>query len=181
MKNNASQIIPFPLPSYLATYFANKITTEPVITADGSYAKPFSIKRDSLFGSFVFRCLSKQDKPVYFKKGITFFIKFNEHQTTQESNTVNARYSFVGLSEESVKEITKVFKTVFEENLKSYVAGAEDVTRKFIERERGIQKEAIINFCEKYSVTYTNKNLQAWIKMIYRDKNRVNTNKTNVL
>lgn len=181
MHKETSQIIPFPLPPYLATYFANKITSQPVISSDGSQVKPFSVKRDSAFGAFILRCFSKQERPVFVKEGFTFFIKFEEHQTTQEKNTVNARYSFVGLSSESIKEIIKVFKAVFEESLKNYVAGAEEVTRKFVDRERGIQKEAIMNFCKKHKVTYTNQNLQAWIKMIYRDKTRVNTNKTNVL
>lgn len=179
--NSELQIVPFPLPHYLATYFASKITTEPIISADGSYVKPFSIKRDSAFGAFIFRCFSKSEKPVVLDRGFTFFIQFKEHQTAQEANIVNARYSFVDLKPETVKEINKVFKAVFDESLKSYVAGAEEVTRKFVDRKRGIQKEAIINFCKKNKVTYTNQNLQAWVKMIYRDKKRVNVNKTNVL
>lgn len=180
-KSPSSQIIPFPLPAYLASYFANKITSSPQITSDGSFAKPFSIKRDSAFGAFILRSFSKMDRPLHVKEGFTFFIKVDDHQTTQEKTIVNSRYSFVGLDENSVKEITKVFKAVFEEALFNYVLGAEEVTCKFVDRKRGIQKEAIQNFCKKYKVIYTNQNLQAWIKAIYREKKRVNVNKTNVL
>lgn len=180
-RNPKAQIIPFPLPPYLASYFANKITTSPQITMDGSYAKPFRIKRDSPYGAFLLRSFSKIDRPLYSKDGFTFYISVNDHQTAQDKRVVNSKYSFIGLDENSVKEVTKVFKAIFEEALFNYVIGAEEVTNKFVERKRGIKMKAILNFCEKYKVTYTNQNLQAWVKAIYREKKRINVNKTSVL
>jgi len=132
---SSSQVIPFPLPSYLATYFANRITTETIILQDGTYAKPFHVKRNSAFGKFICRCFTKSEKPIFIEKGFTFFIKVEDHKTTQEKLTVNSRYSFLELSESTVNDIIEIFKELFEDNLKNYVSGAEDfgygLTNKF--------------------------------------------------
>ena len=175
------QIIPFPLPPYLATFFANKITTDQVICNDGSIAKPFNIKRNSAFGSFILNCLSSREKKNIISDEMTFFIRVNDCQTTQNKRTVNSKFCFVGLSDDSIQEIRKVFKSVFDESLMNYVAGAEDVANLYVNRERGIRKRAILHFCKKNKVIYTNQNLDAWNKMIYRANKKVNTNKTSVL
>lgn len=181
MKSQTSQIIPFPLPPYLASYFSNKITTETIICNDGSRAKPFNVKRNSAFGTFILRCLDKKEKVNIVNNQITFFIKVDDYKTSKDSKIVNSKYSFVGLSDEAITDIVKVFKSIFLESLKSYVAGAVEVTNLYVDRKRGIQKQAIINFCKKNNVIYTNQNLASWKKALYRDSKRVNINKTSVL
>jgi hypothetical protein len=180
-KSSYTQIIPFPLPAYLATFFATQITTKPVLTKDGSYAKPFSVRRDSKFGDFLLRHLSKTNK-VKVKEGFTFYIEVSEPQTIQSSEIVDARSSFVEFSEESILEITKIFKTVFESHLTEHVMAFYDGV-KFINptKQRGIKREAIFNFCKKYGVKFSNKNLSTWEKMIQRYKSSPNNLKIKML
>lgn len=175
------QVIPFPLPPYLASFFSNKITTVSCINNDGSKIKPFQVNRHSIFGSFLLRILEKQERPNFIENGYTFFLKIENHIISQEKNTPNSKYSFVDFDEKSVSEIIKVFKAFFEEALFNYVAGAEEITYKFSQKKRGVKTSAIESFCKKYGVIYSNKNLIAWEKAIYRDKIRVNALKSSVL
>ncbi len=161
------QIIPFPLPPYLASYFANQITARP-IALDSVTVKPFSVDRYSSFGKFIYRCLSKTNRPKFETKGYTFFIEISEPTTALDTMTEDARYSFIELKEEEIKEITGVFKTFFDTALFNFVAGARFSFMKFTNKQRGYLKASILEFCNIHGVNYTDQNLMAWEKSINR-------------
>lgn len=177
-----TQIIPFPLPHYLATYFANLLTTEPILMSDGSFAKPFNIKRNSDFGKLILRYLSKSSRPPEIKTGFTFFVKITDHQTKKNPSIVDGRRSFLHFKENDLQDITDLFKSIFEQHLIEHVTASNDAIKRILpEKERGIIKPAIRNFCKKYGVIFSDQNLEAWKKMIQRHNNKPKVNRIKVL
>ncbi|WP_271407423.1 hypothetical protein [Tenacibaculum soleae] len=180
--NPKSQIIPFPLPPYLATFFSNQITTEPVLTKDGSKAKPFSVRRDSRFGEFLLRQLKKTNKPPVIKEGFTFFIEVSESQTNKNNSIADGRSSFLNFSDEDFTAITSVFKNLFDSLLIEHVSAFIDgVKTENPDKKRGVQLAAILNFCKKYGVLFSDTNLMAWKKMLQREFKKEKPNKIKVL
>ncbi len=172
-QRSSTQIIPFPLPPHLASYFAGQITTTPVEIGD-KVAKPFLVDRSSEFGKFIYRCLTKSNRPKFAKKGYTFFIEVSKWVSVKDKMTEDARYSFIELKEEEIKEITEVFKSVFETALFNFVAGSRFAFFKFTNKKRGYLKSSILEFCNFHGVTYTDQNLMAWEKAISRTIKRGN-------
>ncbi|MCD8435883.1 hypothetical protein LNJ03_11320 [Tenacibaculum dicentrarchi] len=176
------QVIPFPLPPYLASFFANQITTEPVLTRDGSKAKPFKVRRDSRFGSFLLRQLTKTNRPVIVSEGDTFFIEVSEIQTKKTKDIVDARYSFLNFKPEDIVEIQDVFKLLFESILIEYVSGFRDgITTIEPSKKRGVIHNGIMLFCKKYGVVFSNKNISSWKRMLNRHKNKAKSNTIRML
>ncbi|WP_378186880.1 hypothetical protein ACE939_00845 [Aquimarina sp. W85] len=180
MSNNR-QILPFPLPQYLATYFGNKLNTKEHLLSNGSLAKPFYVDMFSPFGIFVYEKLSKANKPEVLKKGMTFFIEVSLTAGSNFKNVVEGRYALMGLDENAIKEIELRFKAAFERELLAYVAGAESQHEVSLKRERTgkrctenyrVRTRAIKRFCEKNNVLYTDKNLEAWKKRCHRAKKK---------
>lgn len=169
---NKDQIIPFPLPGYLASFFSNLITSNPIITNDGSKVKPYVVNRDSNFGTFILRQLSKAKRPPI-KEGDCFYIKVLEYQTHEDKYTEDVRSSLLEFSDETINEITKIFKSFFESILIEHVTAYKDgVHSQNPNKKRGLIHPAIINFCTKYGVIFSDTNISTWKKLIQRNENK---------
>lgn len=181
-QNPKSQIIPFPLPPYLASFFSNQITTEPVLARDGSKVKPFSIRRDSRFGDFLLMQLSKANKPPMLKEGYTFFIEVTENQTIINKNIPDGRSSFLCFNEEVFLKIQSIFKVLFDSLLIEHVSAFSDgVHNETPDKKRGVYHTGILNFCKKYGVLFSDTNLRTWKKMLQREFKKDKPNKIRVL
>ncbi|WP_074406638.1 hypothetical protein [Aquimarina megaterium] len=175
------QIIPFPLPEYLATYFGNKLNTKTHLLTNGSLVKPFHVDMSSSFGRFVCTKLSKANKPTVLEKGMTFFIEVSLTAGSNFAEVVEGRYALMEFTDQAINEITLRFKAAFERELLAYVAGAEsqheDTLKSFPSKRKTaetsrVRTKAIKRFCHNNHVLYSDKNLEAWKKRCQRYKTK---------
>ncbi|NQY29960.1 MAG: hypothetical protein HRT69_10875 [Flavobacteriaceae bacterium] len=167
--NDNNQIVPFPLPIYLSTFFANQLTTEVETLIDGSDVKAFHIRKKSELGKFILRRLKPTYKKPKIQEGITLYLSVENRKGERDKKQVDKRYSFVEFDEQGIKEITNFLKPIFEMTLISWCNGAQYINE-LKENVKGVRNKAIVEFCKKNGVTYTNQNIDAWQKLIYRDK-----------
>lgn len=181
-QNPKSQIVPFPLPPYLASFFSNQITTEPVLARDGSLAKPFAVRRDGRFGNFLLMQLNKTNKPPVLNDGHTFFIEVKDSQTKISNAIPDGRSSFLNFSKEDFSQIQGVFKVLFDSLLIEHVSAFTDgVRNEKPTKKRGVYHTGILNFCRKYGVIFTDTNLCTWKKMLQREFKKEKPNKIRAL
>ena len=165
------QIIPFPLPVYLATYFGNKLTAEPRRLRSGTFDDPFLVTSKSEFGHYLLKQLRPTNKPYQHSqvKASSFYISVSNYAGNNDPEIIVAHRHFINLPSEAVARIEGKFKAVFKSHLLLYVRGAESEGLSASENAR-VRTRAIRNFCEENHVIYTDKNLVAWKKMCQRNK-----------
>lgn len=163
------QTIPFPLPEYLATYFGNKLNTDPDLMTDGSFAKPFYVSRTSDFGKYVLSLLKKATSKNKREDYILFYISISNYAGDHDKDIAVGKYSFLQLDEKAIKKIVNRFKSVFEMQLMAYISGAESQYQSEAENKR-VRTRAIREFCKENNVLYSPQNLEAWKKQHQRLK-----------
>ncbi|WP_416440462.1 hypothetical protein ACH3O9_11305 [Leeuwenhoekiella sp. A16] len=161
------QIIPFPLPIYLATFFGNKLGTEQCELRDGSFENPFFVNLHSDFGAFVLRKLSPARAPAKKDTAVNFYISVSIRAGNNQPDILQGNRHFLKLDKQAMREIEEKFRTVFRTQLSIFVSGAE--SERESENSR-IRTRAIRTFCHNNHVIYTDKNLTAWKKMCQRNK-----------
>ena len=168
------QIIPFPLPVYLATYFGNRLATIPTKLRDGSHKNPFLVSGHNDYGDYILRHLTVAHAPHIYKGKHPFFISVSNWQGNTNWHNVSGKRNFICLDNIAVKKVTEKLNAAFRAHMITFVRGAESVTSSKSENKR-VRTLAIRNFCEENHVIYSDKNLVAWKKMCQRNKHKPKT------
>ena len=161
------QIIPFPLPMYLATYFGNKLSSNPELMTDGSYAKPFHVDYKSVFGKYVLNLIEETNRKQVKEEGIVFYISVSNTLGSNYKDIPEGRVSHLKLSNAAIKKITSRFKAAFEMQLMSFISGVGFEYKSDSENGR-YRTRAIRQFCKENNVMYTPQNLNSWKKQHQR-------------
>lgn len=165
-KIDKTHIIPFPLPEYLADFISNQLRTPLQIVDDHTRVKAMHISRRSSFGKMILRCLEKSDKEIFVRKGLTIFITVSQYNRIHSKKLVEARGTFLKLSDESVLEIQEVFKDYFEAVLVSFVDGAHFGNN----YKKGKRDAAIRKFIKTYGIREEKSMFDRLKRMYYREK-----------
>ena len=169
MNNDHKQIIPFPLPDYLSEFVVSQLEGPVETLGDGSHAKALHITRNSEFGKYIYRCLKKENKPSFAKEGYTMYIAASSYARITDKTIEEGRYSFLGLGEREIKEITSLFRSWFNTCLVHYIDGAK-FAHSVHGRQRGIVHKAIVNFMETYNITQDKAYFETFRKHYQREK-----------
>ena len=165
-----SQIIPFPLPEYLAQFISAQLDTPIEIINDTIRAKAMHIRANTPLGKFILRCTEKTDKPTLVKKGLTMYITVSTHAGKHDGKMVEARGTFLTLTEEAIKDITDLFEATFKTQLVEFVDGVM-YGNNF---KKGKRNKAIATFLEKYNINPSKSDFERFKKMYYREKKQNN-------
>lgn len=161
-----SHIIPFPLPEYLADFISNQLHTPLQIINDSTIVKGMHIKLRSSFGKMILRSLERSERPVYIKKGLTLYITASKYNRTHSKKLVEARGTFLKLSDESITDIKEVFEDYFRAVLVSYVDGAL-FGNNF---KKGKRDSAIREFLKNHNIYHDKNKFENFKRMYYREK-----------
>lgn len=165
------QILPFDLPEYLATYYGNKLSTNPDQYTNGSYETPFYVDSFSSIGKFILEQLEPTSIKPKKVNTIPFYISVSNLAGNNKKEIPQGRLTFLRIRPEGLEKITNRLKELFEFQLMSYISGAESVYKSEVENKR-IRTKAIRRFCEENNVFYTPQNMEAWKKQHQRQKNK---------
>lgn len=161
-----SHIIPFPLPEYLADFLANQLNTPLQIINDQTIVKAMHIKRRTSFGKMILRSLEQSEKPVFIKKGLTIYITVSKYNRTHSKKLVEARGTFLQLSNESIEDIKEVLDDYFRAIMVAYVDGAY-FGHDF---KKGKRDSAIRNFLQIHNISHDKNKFENLKRMYYREK-----------
>ena len=175
MPEDKYQIIHLDLPNYLLSYFACKIKQTLIHTDNYSLLE---IDRFSALGKDIHKALVPALKPETLDCKEGLYLKISNYSGNNYKSP-RGDTNFLTLEETTKHSLIEQIKSDFNSNLINYVEGAEFAhmhngwTRD--QKRRGIRKTAIIQFCEKYKVSFTETNLESFVKMIQRAQKNAET------
>ena len=163
------QIIPFNLPTYLATYFGNKLSSKKEVLNSGSYEDPFEVSGFSEYGNLILKSIKPVNSPYVYNSSDKLFISFSDRAGSYiKKRRVRLDRYFWELSGEDLENVEKTLSIVFKSHLSLFVLGAERINKGVAKRNR---TDAIRDFCEINNVIYSDTNLSTWKKMCQRNNN----------
>ena len=162
------QKIPFDLPDYLAHYLATKLKKE-IIDSRGN--KRLVVDRKTFFGKLVLESLEASAVPVpVIDCGL--YILVSNHSGDHASKVHRGKRHFLLMNEEKRLKIIDFLKSEFEDDLLTFVEGAEYAHRENgwdpSIKKKGIRKKAIFEFCMKFQIYPSKKNISTLIKKCQR-------------
>ena len=139
------QLIPFPIPDYLAQFLAHKLNTK-IRNHDGLPC--IKVERYTLLG------------------------KISNHSGDHDSSIPNGKRYFLKLNPTASNDLAIALKSEFEEALLMFVKGAEYAHKKNgwnpMQKRKGIRKHAILEFCKTNEVNLEKRTLDSLFKMVQR-------------
>ena len=169
------QLVPLPIPAYLAQFLAFKLKTTYHKVADHL---EIDVQRYSYFGRLILSELEAVPyaKPAAIKEG-EIFLRISNHSGNEFRGTPRGATNLLALPELSVKKLQLLLKTDFEDACIIFVNGAtfaHTVNGWYPSQKRkGVQKAAIMEFCKVHQVDLEEKSFTALMKMCQRHKNNV--------
>lgn len=163
------QYISIDIPEYLATFLSYNLNTtiEPY-----SVYKAISINRHSHYGIKLLSLIESADKPS-FMLDTKYCLKISNFSGDHYSKPRGHRF-FLDLSEANKSKFIDQLKKDFNQCMINYVLGAEFAHKfngwKPEQKRKGIRVHAITDFCQIHGVSFDDKNLESFVKMIQRAK-----------
>ncbi|UOB16591.1 hypothetical protein [Abyssalbus ytuae] len=175
------QLIHFPAPEYLVSYFSSLVKSEIQII---NGIKTIEINRSSDIGKIIITSIDKQSKKIKHTNLDDYYLKISNFIGNNYSGSVRGDRHFLFIEESKMNNIMEMIKHHFDYSLINFVDGAEYAHRKNgweeNQKRKGIRKAAIQTFLQKNNVNLGNKSLENFFKMFQRHKNNAN-NKNSML
>ena len=171
------QLIPFPVPEYLACYFAGKLNTQ-IKAID--HCKVIEVSRTSKMGTIIINSIEKDTRKVRHKTSADYYLKISNYISDHHYNVPDGEKCFLGIKSEMANSIIELIKIDFDNSLISFVEGAEFAHKKNgwedSQKRKGIRKHAIEKFLLKNQVSFDKKKLETFFKMFQRYKKNSDNN-----
>lgn len=162
------QLIPFPVNAYLATYLANKLK-QSITNIDG--LDTIEVDRFSGFGKLIMRSIEESPIPVNNRNDSIIYLKISCH-SGDHYDIPRGKLHFLKINKKALKNLTTIIKDDFDASLTSFVDGAEFAHKLNgwtpDKKRKGIRKKAIVQFCQKHQVTFSELNLESFVKLVQR-------------
>ena len=163
------QLIPFPIPDYLAQFLAHKLNTK-IRNHDGLPC--IKVERYTLLGKTILRSLEKDLRFSSRKTTKGIFLKISNHSGDHDSSIPNGKRYFLKLNPTASNDLAIALKSEFEEALLMFVKGAEYAHKKNgwnpMQKRKGIRKHAILEFCKTNEVNLEKRTFDSLFKMVQR-------------
>jgi hypothetical protein len=174
MSEPSYQLVAFPIPDYLAQYFSYQLK-RPIET--DANIKYINIDRHSTLGKDIHSALVPSDLPLDISEN-NFFLKISNY-CGNNYQTPRGDRSFLCLPQKKQKTILEHIQNDFNWSLIHFVKGAEFAHKANgwtpEQKRKGIKSRAIIDFCNNHNVSFDQKNLDSFIKMIQRAQKKPET------
>lgn len=162
------QFIPFDIPEYLFTYLASQLNT--VINSDDANHIHIEVDRYSFLGKQIHDQLkASESKPL--ESDANLFLKVSNWSGNNYEMPQGRRH-FLMFPESAVVKMIELIKSDFNESLITFVKGAEFAHSvngwNASQKRKGIRTNAIKEFCLKHHVSFDDKNLESFVKMVQR-------------
>lgn len=158
--------IPFDIPEYLAEYLASRVR-KPLIESKGN--RRLLIDRRSHLGRLILESLEVADAPTKSKNQLELLIS---HHSGDHYKIPRGKRNFLRINPEKASRLFQYFEDDFSKKLISFVEGAEYAHRVNgwtpDQKRKGIRKKAIFEFCIRYNVIPSRKNMSALVKKYQR-------------
>lgn len=165
------QLISFPIPTYLETYFASKLNSTIEHLKNG--IRYIEVSRHTLYGKDLHLLLTKRDQTKELETKANLYIKFSDWSGNYNSAPRGDLY-FYDIPEHLKKRLVEIVKDDFDDALLAFVKGAEFAHAHNgwmpDQKRKGIRKKAISEFCLSYNANFTKKDISKFIKMVQRAK-----------
>lgn len=170
MTNN-KQLLPFPLPAYLAQFVTHQLNVPIEIISEGKKVKALHLYRNTALGKFIYRSLRKSNKTSFKEDGITLFIAVSDFAGNNDPLIPCGRNCFLSLSKEETQDIVQIFENLFDVSFLEFVRGAE-FGYTYTNKRKGIVHKSIIEFMDIYKISPENIKFDALVKRYQRAKKR---------
>lgn len=167
MAEPSYQLVAFNIPKYLAQYFSYQVKRPIETDANIQY---IDIDRHSTLGKDIHSALEPSDFPLDISD-YHFFLKISNYSGNNYDAPRGDR-NFLCLPKERQQLIVEQLQNDFNWSLLYFVQGAEFAHKVNgwmpDQKRKGIRSRAIIDFCNNHNVSFDQKNLDSFIKMIQR-------------
>ena len=178
MSSEKYQFIAFTVPDYLATFFASKLNTQikSVITTashlpGSTKVKYLEIDRHTHFGTKILKSVDKSNQPTQQIAPNQLYLRISNY-AGNNYDTPRGDRNFLTLQPNVANALQHQIKNDFNEALINFVQGAEFAHMQNgwdkSQKRKGIRKAAILKFCNDFNVSFNQKNLESFVKMIQR-------------